>query len=200
MNENIFSSPQFAISSVFSIAIFDSFRKIRFEPFQMGHIECRSIAGCFFSQTAVSMHCEWHFSFHVQFLSRFKNENIPFFRRACSAFPPPGSRWHRWDCGALFRPAALWNGSPFRLLCGRMRPFPLGAPCGYHDSGMPFRPSNDLAVEPVLIRSFPLPYDGQGPFIFRQLFLHLVEQVRVCAAKRSNGSPSEAFKRQNGLA
>ena len=36
--------------------------------------------------------------------------------------------------------------------------------------------------------------------VFRQLFLHLVEQVRVCAAKRSNESPSGAFKRQNGLA
>ena len=41
---------------------------------------------------------------------------------------------------------------------------------------------------------------GRGLFIFRQLFLHLVEQVRVCAAKRSNESPSGAFKRQNGLA
>ena len=40
---------------------------------------------------------------------------------------------------------------------------------------------------------------GRGLFIFRQLFLHLVEQVRVCAAKRSNESPSGAFKRQNGL-
>ena len=36
---------------------------------------------------------------------------------------------------------------------------------------------------------------GRGLFIFRQLFLHLVEQVRVCAAKRSNESPSGAFKR-----
>ena len=41
---------------------------------------------------------------------------------------------------------------------------------------------------------------SRGLFIFRQLFLHLVEQVRVCAAKRSNESPSGAFKRQNGLA
>ena len=41
---------------------------------------------------------------------------------------------------------------------------------------------------------------GRGLFIFCQLFLHLVEQVRVCAAKRSNESPSGAFKRQNGLA
>ena len=41
---------------------------------------------------------------------------------------------------------------------------------------------------------------GRGLFIFRQLFLHLVEQVRVCAAERSNESPSGAFKRQNGLA
>ena len=41
---------------------------------------------------------------------------------------------------------------------------------------------------------------GRGFFVFRQLFLHLVEQVRVCAAKRSNESPSGAFKRQNGLA
>ena len=41
---------------------------------------------------------------------------------------------------------------------------------------------------------------GRGLFIFRQLFLHLVEQIRVCAAKRSNESPSGAFKRQNGLA
>ena len=41
---------------------------------------------------------------------------------------------------------------------------------------------------------------GRGLFVFCQLFLHLVEQVRVCAAKRSNESPSGAFKRQNGLA
>ena len=41
---------------------------------------------------------------------------------------------------------------------------------------------------------------GRGFFVFRQLFLHLVEQVRVCTAKRSNESPSGAFKRQNGLA
>ena len=41
---------------------------------------------------------------------------------------------------------------------------------------------------------------GRGLFIFCQLFLYLVEQVRVCAAKRSNESPSGAFKRQNGLA
>ena len=41
---------------------------------------------------------------------------------------------------------------------------------------------------------------GRSLFIFCQLFLYLVEQVRVCAAKRSNESPSGAFKRQNGLA
>ena len=41
---------------------------------------------------------------------------------------------------------------------------------------------------------------GRDLFIIRQLFLHLVEQVRVCAAERSNESPSGAFKRQNGLA
>ena len=41
---------------------------------------------------------------------------------------------------------------------------------------------------------------GRGLFIFHQLFLHLVEQVRVCAAARSNESPSGAFKRQSGLA
>ena len=41
---------------------------------------------------------------------------------------------------------------------------------------------------------------GRGLFIFRQLFLHLVEQVRVCGAQCSNESPSGAFKQQNGLA
>ena len=41
---------------------------------------------------------------------------------------------------------------------------------------------------------------GRGLFVFHQLFLHFVEQVRVCAAERSNESPSGAFKRQNGLA
>lgn len=40
---------------------------------------------------------------------------------------------------------------------------------------------------------------------FHCFFLHAAEsgvfsKVRVCAAQRSNESPSEAFKRQNGLA
>ena len=41
---------------------------------------------------------------------------------------------------------------------------------------------------------------GRGLFVFCQLFLHLVEQVRVCGAQCSSESPSGAFKRQNGLA
>ena len=40
---------------------------------------------------------------------------------------------------------------------------------------------------------------GRGLFVFCQLFLHLVEQVRVCEAQRSNESPCGAFKRQRGL-